>query len=70
MRSKEAACGPMPEYSRPRHRHAKLRPSVSPPTQELEEKFIEDLGLTDADLPERYLATKRLAEGDEPALMA
>ncbi|CAM9349970.1 unnamed protein product [Ectocarpus sp. 12 AP-2014] len=37
---------------------------------ELEEKFIEDLGLTDADLPERYLATKRLADADEPALMA
>lgn len=38
--------------------------------QELEESFIEELGLADADLPERYLATKKLAEGNESALMA
>ncbi|CAM9348428.1 unnamed protein product [Hapterophycus canaliculatus] len=37
---------------------------------ELEESFIEELGLSDADLPERYLATKKLAEATEPALMA
>lgn len=36
--------------------------------QEMEEKFIEELGLTDADLPERFLASKKLAEGDGPAL--
>lgn len=44
--------------------------SPAPNTQELEEKFIEELGLTDVDLPDRYLATKKLAEGGEPALMA
>lgn len=38
--------------------------------QEWEESFIEELGLSDADLPERYLATKKLAEGGETALMA
>lgn len=39
-------------------------------TQELEEQFIEDLGLADGDLPERYLEAKRLANDDEPALAA
>lgn len=38
--------------------------------QEMEAKFIEDLGLTDADLPERFLASKKLAEGDGSALKA
>jgi len=35
----------------------------------LEEKFIEELGLTDADLPDHYLATRK-HEGVETALMA
>lgn len=47
-----------------------LTRSLSPKSQELEEKFIEELGLTDADLPDRYLATKKPAEGGETALMA
>lgn len=47
-----------------------LFPLFPASAQELEEKFIEELGLVDADLPERYLATKKLADGDELALKA
>lgn len=51
-------------------RPPKPRPNDTRDSQEMEEKFIEELGLTDADLPERFLASKKLAEGDGLALKA